>query len=492
MRFWRPALFGLGWATSLLWGATGAVAGPWITPGHMQLRQDIELLAAAGLIEGPLDSWPLPWAQLAQNLDKQSLRPLTPMEKAALRRLRVMSEYALSSSRYEVQVMGSNDPALLRGFTARARQDLDAFARVEHDIGALTIGYGVGYRRHQQGHDTHFEPLYAAYDLGNWALYGGYVDQWWGPGQDQALIFSTSARPFPKVGLKRLSPEPFKLPVLRWLGPWRADVFVGRLTEKRRDYDNPMIIGMRVAFQPVRGVDIGLSRGLQLCGRDRPCSVSTIANALIGVGNADNSGTVNEPGNQLAGFDLTIRHQIGPITARLYGEAIAEDEDNLLIDQFSRMAGLELRGPLGDNGASWSLHVEHANTLAVEIFKGTLYPGSAYSNFIYTQGWTYKQQVIGPSMGGDGKITTLGASVTDAHGWRYYGHAQNVVLNRLERSDSSPSDTREQITVWTAGVEIPSMWGDIYVEGRLQDNDINTPLSSPLRKQIEIGWISRF
>ena len=40
---------------------------------------------------------------------------------------------------------------------------------------------------------------YAALRLGsNWALYGGWIDTWWGAGQDGAMLFSTSARPMPR------------------------------------------------------------------------------------------------------------------------------------------------------------------------------------------------------------------------------------------------------------------------------------------------------
>ncbi|MFS2022030.1 capsule assembly Wzi family protein, partial [Massilia sp. CT11-108] len=76
-------------------------------------------------------------------------------------------------------------------------------------------------------------------------LYGGYAETWWGPGEDGTLLFSTSARPFPKVGFKRLSPEPIDLPVLRWLGPIRFDAFAGVLDEER-EFSNPGVIGIRI------------------------------------------------------------------------------------------------------------------------------------------------------------------------------------------------------------------------------------------------------
>src|SRR3546814_9284051 len=45
----------------------------------------------------------------------------------------------------------------------------------------LYISLGGGYRRHQLGTDWHLDQIYAAYKLGNWAVYGGLVEHWWGP-----------------------------------------------------------------------------------------------------------------------------------------------------------------------------------------------------------------------------------------------------------------------------------------------------------------------
>src|SRR3546814_10758857 len=116
---------------------------------------------------------------------------------------------------------------------------------------------------------------YAAYKLGNWAVYGGFVEHWWGPGNSGSLLFSTSARPFPKIGFKRLAAHPIDFPVLRWLGPWRFDMFVGDLGN-RRDFDNTKVIAMRFDFAPAPGLEIGLNRALQLCGDKRPCGFNTI------------------------------------------------------------------------------------------------------------------------------------------------------------------------------------------------------------------------
>lgn len=213
-----------------LLASTAADAGPWLEAGDRQVRADVELLKAAGLIRGPVNAWPLPWAQVSDGLDAADGQALPAHLDAAVRRLRILSDRDGQKSRYEANVRVTNRASVVRDFGDTAREDVDVSVRAEHEFGKLYISYGAGYRDGQQGKDLHFEPGHAALALGNWALYGGYVNTWWGPGHDSALLFSTNARPIPRVGIKRLSPKPIDFPVLRWLGPWRLDVFAGIAT----------------------------------------------------------------------------------------------------------------------------------------------------------------------------------------------------------------------------------------------------------------------
>ena len=69
--------------------ASLACADPWLAPGDEVLRHDIEMLADAGVIKGPITQWPIPWPDIARDinaLDQPS--QLTGGEQAALSRLR--------------------------------------------------------------------------------------------------------------------------------------------------------------------------------------------------------------------------------------------------------------------------------------------------------------------------------------------------------------------------------------------------------------------
>lgn len=467
--------------------ADRTTAAPWLEAGSRQLRQDAELLAATGLIGGPVNAWPMPAAQLCRSAAVDA----RPEVAAAQRRVRAAC-VAAATGGIEVTTALTNDPALIRDFSGGAREPVDLAGRWIGTVGRLHLSLGAGYRGGQSGADLHLEPSYAALDLGGWALYGGYVEHWWGPGNEQALLFSNNARPFPKLGIRRLTPTPIDLPLLRYLGPVAAEAFVGVLTESRSDFDNPAMAGMRLAFRPLPGLEIGLNRALQLCGRGRPCDAGTILDALVAFGNRDNSGTPNEPGNQLAGFDLTLTRRIGRVTARLYVEAEGEDENHFIVEQYGRLAGVDLAGPIGRDGATWSLRAEYANTLASKLFgTGRGYAGSFYNHFIYSDGYRYRGQAIGSSLDTDGRMLTFAGALTDARDRRFYTSWRLTALNRTDRPGHVLAPARESLNLMTVGAELPVGQGGIRLEARVSDDELGRAGRLPVAGQIELGWRAR-
>ncbi|MEI7100679.1 capsule assembly Wzi family protein, partial [Klebsiella pneumoniae] len=64
------------------------------------------------------------------------------------------------------------------------------------------------------------------------------------------------------------------------------------------------IIGGRFTFSPFQSLELGASRIMQWGGEGRPESFSSFWDGFTG---HDNTGTDNEPGNQLAGFDFKFK-----------------------------------------------------------------------------------------------------------------------------------------------------------------------------------------
>lgn len=478
--------------------ATPSSAAPWADVGDRQLRIDIEILKGAGVIRGPVNSWPLPWAQIDNGINSIGAAPLPPHVAAALSRVRALSDRARRATTGEVIAGGTNRVQLVRDFGGGAREKGDFTARTEIDTGAFFVSGSVGYRPGQAGKDYHFEPSYVAVKSGNWAAYIGFGELWFGPGNDGTLLFSNSARPFPKIGLRRLSPDPLNVPILKWLGPVKVEAFAGKLTGQP-DTRNPLVMGMRVAFEPTPGLEIGLQRAIQMCGDGRPCNARSFGKAWFGIGSADSPTPTSDAANQLAGFDISYARMIGSVTAKAYFEGIAEDRKNLALAHYARLGGVQLSGPLNSRGAMWSGFAELTDTQGAKLFGGGVVQGSVYNNAIYTSGFTYKGRPIGYSLDGDTRTFTLSGSITDTRNRRYYASARHIDLNMSAEQFAGVvpprnriSATRETIRILTAGAEIPTRIGDVRLEGRLQEDAPDTPGTSKLYPAIELTIRTRF
>ena len=515
-------------AMAALMTATPVLAGPFAEVGDTQLRQDVDLLKAAGLIQGPVDSYPLPWEQIEPALDDaRDGRKLDPYLEAAVSRLERLDDFARKPLTFEANIAATNKVATARPFGDEARGQFDGSVAVAYSSDVLSVKLGVGYRTGgtQVGKKYNFEPSEISVRLGNWAVYAGYTQEWFGPGHDGALLFSNTARPFPKVGIKRLMPYPINLPVLRWLGPIRLDIFGGILDGPRNDYKNVGIVGTRISFEPLRGWQIGLNRAQQLCGVGRPCGTTQIKNSFIGVGNADNpvGGTnadfFQQAGNQIAGYDMSYTQRFGKVSAKLWFEVEAEDSQHIVIEQYGRQLGGSFSGPWGTKGASWQFNIEYANTLASELFNGTpfekifksrrKYPTSLYQNYLYTDGFTYRGQPIGYWTDGDSHNLVGAFSLTDTRNRRWYASVRKVDLN-LTNLGNPPrlatladgtvtgvqtnhvSFDKERFAMLTGGTEVPTRYGDVKLEVRYMTDAPGTPGRRDPQAQVEVSYRMRY
>ena len=69
-----------------LYGTVHSLASPWAEVGDNQLRGDIELLAAAGVIDGITTHWPLPWQSIVKDLRDNPLAGQPASVRAAAAR----------------------------------------------------------------------------------------------------------------------------------------------------------------------------------------------------------------------------------------------------------------------------------------------------------------------------------------------------------------------------------------------------------------------
>jgi hypothetical protein len=407
--------------------AAAAAADPWIGPGDARLRHDLELLSDAGLVRAPLTAWPVSWAEVSRDVGGITLDASRPAWLgAALERVQASARSASRAGSLEAnaRLSGSENSMALRRFGDVPREEGEISAGIQN------TGNRFAYRLQATAvadpddeQSVRPDGSYAAVVLGNWMVHAGYIDRWWGPGWEGSLIYGSNARPIPSITIERNYSDPIDHPWFEWIGQWRLAATMGQLESDREDAPNAQLFGMRFTWKPHQRVEIGVSRSAQWCGDGRPCNASTFWDLLTG---NDNDQPLDEqPGNQMAGFDLRWSLPWAPVA--VYAQAIGEDEAGLLPSKYLGLAGAEISGGWGEH--SWRAHVEYADTVC-GFYESEPQFGCAYRNSIYFDGYQYRDHSVGHALDGDSEQIAAGMMLVNGDGSSWGLAAQSAKVNR--------------------------------------------------------------
>ncbi len=197
-RVWARAARAL-WVVVVFFFAAPSSASPWVEVGDQGLRSDLEVLANHGVIGSLLTTWPIPWAQISAQLPIDGDANLPAHVRRSLKRVRkrMKKETAIRQFRGGVVTRVASAPALVRDFATTGRDDVDVRIRAEYMGKSTAFRIGIGYQGEANLDDlgVEFDDSYFGAVLGNWLLYGGVIDHWWGPGE----VISGQYLPFIRV-----------------------------------------------------------------------------------------------------------------------------------------------------------------------------------------------------------------------------------------------------------------------------------------------------
>jgi len=418
------------WALLTSLALAPAYAGPWLAPGDLALRHDIELLADAGILRGPITTWPISWPDVARSVNAAQL---PDDASAALRQslMRVQSaarrESRTGFDSLALRASGASDPDPLRTFADTPREEGELEVRASWMGNRLAANLQVtGVLDASDDQSARFDGSYVGLNLGNFMISAGWMERWWGPGWEGSLILGSAARPIPSVRVERNYTDPFDTKWLSWLGTWRASLELGRAEGSDVPVPDVRFFAARLNFKPLPWFEFGLSRTAQWCGEGRPCGWGTFWDLLIGNDNeVDDSGdTSQQPGNQMAGYDFRLSSPWRALPLALYGQFIGEDEAGKLPAKFLGQVGAETwySTPLGGLRANF----EYADTTCNFTRSEPIYD-CAYRNPLYPQGYYFRGRPIGHAMDNDGRMYSFGALLV-----RPGGDALRLLLRKVE------------------------------------------------------------
>jgi hypothetical protein len=411
--------------------ATSTIASPWLAPGDEGLRSDIQLLADAGVLRGPVTTWPISWPDVSRDVLAVDVADVDPAVAAALMRVRQRSHDAAARGFQGSGLRASvaERPGQTRVFDSSPREDAELEAR------AAWLGQHVAVNAQvtavsdpRDGQKVRPDGSYIGLNVGNFMVSAGYMERWWGPGWDGSLILSTNARPIPTFTVERNYTDPFKSRLLSWLGPWRASIALGRMEGSDVPITDVRFLAARMNFRPRPWLELALTRTAQWCGRGRECDLSTFGNLLIGRDNRDGSlAPEEEPGNQLAGYDIRVRSPWRALPVAAYSQWIGEDEAGGLPSKFMGLFGLETW--LSSRFGGWRLRGEYADTTCVFTREEPAF-NTCYRHSLYRQGYTYRDRIIGHSIDNDSRMLTVAALFHRPDGELFSLQARDIDSNR--------------------------------------------------------------
>jgi len=444
--------------------ATNLVAEPWIDTRNAQLRVDIEHLSEVGIVKVPINTWPLMWSGILQDLDSANMvgQPQS-----------VIKSYARVSKAAERAAKVNRSSQTIKFSLASDSQVFRHFGDSDREQGQLTIRQH-GLTRHfaynleatqvqdpWDNEDNHLDNSYLVMVLGNWVLGLGALERWWGPGWNSSLILSNNARPTNSLLIQKNYSDALSFPILNYFGPWTMGVFVSELDDQRY-INKAKLLGLTIGFKPAQDLEINLRRTAQWGGDGKSESFDSFLKLLRADSDSCIAGTCIDDGlgNALGAIDISWKMPI--IKANLYMQTASEDESGYFSSSNFHQWGIKRSiDSLGLNG---SLYLEQDNTSTAASDAGY---GSLYDHTLYQTGYRYRGRVIGATWDNDSKVTSLGfvgyLNNGDGFEFRYSKgdiNTDSIVGSTSEHSITTQGDSFSRLSAkWQRSF----IWGDIHV-----------------------------
>lgn len=281
----------------------------------------------------------------------------------------------------------------------------------------------------------------------------GYRDHWWSPAQGNAMLLSTQAATMPSLTISNYRPlTKAKL---------RYEAFVARMSESSNiatttgtTSGHPQLAGLHLSIEPFPGWSLGVARLMQYGGGDREETFGDMFQAFFNPSDADNTGTPEDFGNQLA--SLTSQFTVGkPLPLAIYFEYAGEDTSTLS----------NLR--LGNAALSAGIAFPQLGRRFSATFELTEWQNGWYVHHIYADGLRHEDHVLG-HWGGDWRILNDGVGAQSAFARmnveQFLGGELEASYRQLDNEDYSGGnyETARQIDA-----RYSRPWGQVFVGGEV-------------------------
>ncbi|SEH57949.1 Capsule assembly protein Wzi [Rheinheimera pacifica] len=452
--------------------AVPAAAAPWVDTTDNYLRQSLQTLSHAGVITGPVNTYPLMWKNIVADLAAAQEQPTEEL-RFALAHVRS----ALNANQHNyiagIKLKASSDPSLYQSFgeTYFDKASVSVFKEYLGDNWAAKTQ--VNYRKLEDGSNEQeltYDGSYMAVIAGNWVLALDQQPLWWGPGQQTSLLVTNNARPIPSLRLSRHSWQKSDAMLFSWLGPWSFTTFIGQ-GEHSSIPQQIKHFGARFSARPLPQLELGLSRVSQWGGDTLDNGLDAFGDMLL-LNDDDNA-------DNLAAVDLTFHTNLFNRPFSFYTE-LADDNGGRKLGKPMQLYGV--RTFFGSESAVHTLNLEWSDTY-IRCEEQMVAGDCAYEGDIYPQGYRRYGRVIGSGYGADARVLSAGYRYQTFDG---YSWAVSVLRGEFLAASS-------ELKNWQLRLEYrqPLFNGLLSIEGRAFDKSPQPELRVK-RGSLAATWEYRF
>lgn len=243
-------------------------AAPWVNTDDAYLQQSIQQLANAGFIKTPINTWPLMWQPILQDISVIDLNQLSDAQQHAYFRIKAAASFAQQPSIKRISVEGASASLDSLGFNDSYPNT--AMLKIGTEVTANNWSAGVNkqfrYKNNfnatdfdEDNYQSTWDNTYAAYAAGNWVFVASLQPQWWGPAIGSSFHSNTNQRPTRNLQFGRLNPAEPLHERLAWLGAISLNVQYGYYSGKDI-LRHANYFASRVGLKPLQTIELGLSQ----------------------------------------------------------------------------------------------------------------------------------------------------------------------------------------------------------------------------------------
>jgi len=225
-----------------------AFASPWIEADDVYFRSNIQLLADSGVLQAPVNSYPLPWALIADEIKTIQPDQLPSYLKTAYYHVRFKLQRA-EGKRFnaQIKVIGENSASSAAfGQTNHAQWGIFSSAEYVSDYFAFRANANFA-QFHGDKAKFSEDGSYFALNFKSFSLNMGRLERWWGPSWQSTLSQGQNARPMPAIALNYADTN---LPLIDNLFVESFVAIVDGNSAYSRKWSN------RISFRPVQWLEV--------------------------------------------------------------------------------------------------------------------------------------------------------------------------------------------------------------------------------------------